>query len=195
MEPVVLHFYPEEDCSRAVETVGIMMNYLSLREIIRSSLQLSIIMYSCMYDEILMLFRRAALQKWKQKHGTEATYNNLIQVFKKAEYKDYAVFVKSLANDVQTETEHSNRNAINQTPPTPLKPVTSVPEQFSKSRLYATVAGVKFVKEDYEPGTKEVVNIIHNNNVIISLPMMILAILLRSYLLLPLYYTIQLLFM
>ena len=34
--------------------------------------------------------RRAALEKWKQTHGSNATYNNLIGVFKRAGYQGYA---------------------------------------------------------------------------------------------------------
>ena len=41
--------------------------------------------------------RRAALEKWKQKLGSDATYNNLIRVFEQAEYKDLADFVRNIA--------------------------------------------------------------------------------------------------
>lgn len=34
--------------------------------------------------------RRAALEKWKQNNGRDATYNNLIGVFKQAGYQEYA---------------------------------------------------------------------------------------------------------
>ena len=34
--------------------------------------------------------RRAALEKWKQTLGSNATYNNLIGVFKRAGYQGYA---------------------------------------------------------------------------------------------------------
>ena len=155
-------------------------------------------MYSCMYDEILMLFRRAALQEWRRKLGAKATYNNLIKVFKQARYNTYADFVEDLVNNMPTDTEHSNRSTINQTPPPSLEPVfPSESEQFTESPSYAAAAEVKLVEEDYQLGTK-VVNIIfeeHNNNVIINLPMMALAlnyVLLRSYLLLSVYYTVKL---
>ena len=127
-------------------------------------------MYSRMYDEILMLFRRAAFLEWRRKLGAKATYNNLIKVFKQAGYNTYADFVKGLVNNMQPDTEHSNRNAINQTPPPSLEPVfPSESVQFTESPLYAAAAEVELVEEDYQLGTKEVVNIIfeeHNNNVI-----------------------------
>ena len=41
-------------------------------------------------------FRRAALELWKQKRGSDATYNNLIKVFETAGYKDLAEFVKRI---------------------------------------------------------------------------------------------------
>ena len=103
-----------------------------------------------------MLSRRAALQEWRRKLGAKATYNNLIKVFKQADYNYYADFIESLVHDMPTDTEHSNRNAINQTPPPPLIPVyPSESEQFTESPLYAAVAGVKLIDEDYEPGTKK----------------------------------------
>lgn len=42
------------------------------------------------------LHRRAALEKWKQINGSDATYNNLIKVFKEAGYQAYADFVRNL---------------------------------------------------------------------------------------------------
>ena len=100
------------------------------------------------------------MQKWKQKLGTKATYNSLIKVFKQAGYETYAEFVESLVKNMQTDTEDSNRNAINQSPPPPLQPPLPVfPsefEQFSESP-YATAAGVKILQEDYQLGTKEAV--------------------------------------
>ena len=37
-----------------------------------------------------LLSRRAALEKWKQKLGSSATYSNLIGVFERAGYQGYA---------------------------------------------------------------------------------------------------------
>lgn len=40
--------------------------------------------------------RRAALEKWKESNGSDATYNNLIIVFERAGYRAYANTVKFL---------------------------------------------------------------------------------------------------
>jgi hypothetical protein len=44
--------------------------------------------------------RRAALELWKQKLGSCATYNSLIEVFERAGYKDFADVVRSTAGNV-----------------------------------------------------------------------------------------------
>lgn len=57
------------------------------------------------YNNIIIKFslslslsiRRAALEKWKQKFGSVATYDKLIQVFENAKYKDLADFVRKIA--------------------------------------------------------------------------------------------------
>ena len=43
-------------------------------------------MISALYN----YYRREALEMWKQAHGPEATYINLIGLFERAGYKDYA---------------------------------------------------------------------------------------------------------
>ena len=120
--------------------------------------------YVLRYDEIpilvILFLRREALQKWKQKLGTKATYNNLIKVFEQAGYETYAEFVKGLVKNMQT--------IINQTPPPPSEqPLPQLPvfpaesKQFSESpSYYAAAPRVKLLQEDYELGTKEAVNII-----------------------------------
>ena len=40
--------------------------------------------------------RRAALEKWKQKLGSKATYGNLIGVFERAGYQGYADTVRRI---------------------------------------------------------------------------------------------------
>ena len=107
------------------------------------------------------LYRREALEKWKQKFGSDATYNNLIKVFEQAGYKNYAEIVKDLVmKNVQTDT------AIDQTPPPlseqllpqlPVFPSESECKQFSESPLYAAAPRVKLLEEDYPLGTKEAV--------------------------------------
>ena len=46
-----------------------------------------------------LLTRRAALEKWKQKLGSTATYSNLIGVFKRAGYQGYAEVVKQVCGE------------------------------------------------------------------------------------------------
>ena len=41
--------------------------------------------------------RRDALQKWKQRNGSSATYSNLIATFEKAGHNDFAVKVCEIA--------------------------------------------------------------------------------------------------
>ena len=45
---------------------------------------------------IISLPRRAALEKWKQKLGSNATYNNLIGAFERAGYRGYADTVRKI---------------------------------------------------------------------------------------------------
>lgn len=45
------------------------------------------------------------MEKWKQKLGSSATYNNLIGVFEHAGYQDYADAVRKL---VQSQTLHNS---------------------------------------------------------------------------------------
>jgi hypothetical protein len=43
-----------------------------------------------------MFCRREALEVWKQKHGSSATYHHLFHVFKHAGYEDYAEKVRQI---------------------------------------------------------------------------------------------------
>ena len=119
-------------------------------------------MGSCM-NVSLHLYRRKALEIWKQKHGSAATYNNLIKVFEQAGYKNYAEIVQDLLNNVRTDTGDSSRNTINQTPPPPSEQPSPqlpiFPSECLESSVYAAAGGVKLLKEDYKLGTKEAVNI------------------------------------
>ena len=100
-----------------------------------------------------MLFRRAALQEWRQKLGTKATYKNLIEVFEQAGYKAYAEFVKDLVKNMQMDTGDSSRNANSQTPPPPSEQPSPVSppdsEQFSE---YAAAGEVRLLHEDNRLG-------------------------------------------
>ena len=104
------------------------------------------------------------MEKWKQKFGHDATYDNLIKVFEQAGSKYYAEIVKGLLmknSNVQVKTGDSNWII---TPPPPskerLSPVfPSESEQFSESPSYAAAAGVKLLQEDYQLGNKDAVTI------------------------------------
>ena len=115
------------------------------------------------------------MEKWKQKLGRDATYNNLIKVFEQAGSNYYAEIIKDLLmKNVQAKTGDSYRNI---TPPPPLRERQSLvfpseSEQFSESPSYVAAAGVKLLQEDYQLGNKDAVNIIfeeYNNNAIINL--------------------------
>ena len=105
------------------------------------------------------------MEKWKQKLGSSATYNNLIGVFERAGYKSYADTVKNLMKNVEIDADNSDRITRNQTPPPseqslPQLPVfPPEPEQVSEPPQYAIAAGVKLLQEDDQLGTKEVVSI------------------------------------
>ena len=47
-----------------------------------------------------MIFRRSALEKWKQKNGANATYGNLCAVFKRAGHEDLSDRVKEICPDI-----------------------------------------------------------------------------------------------
>ena len=49
-------------------------------------------------------FRRAALEKWKQKLGSDATYSNLISVFEHAGYQGYAEVVRYVCGEYNNIT-------------------------------------------------------------------------------------------
>jgi hypothetical protein len=48
----------------------------------------------------IFIFRREALEQWKQKNGPNATYRNLVDVFNKAAgYQDYVKLIYKLFSD------------------------------------------------------------------------------------------------
>ena len=49
------------------------------------------------HDYDCVSLRRAALEKWKQYHGSSATYRNLIAAFEQAGHKDFADNVCKIA--------------------------------------------------------------------------------------------------
>ena len=53
--------------------------------------------FACEVRVIVASFpRRAALEKWKQRLGSKATYNELIGVFERAGHKDYTDTVRRI---------------------------------------------------------------------------------------------------
>ena len=61
------------------------------------------------FSNSLLFFRRAALQIWKQRLGSGATYNKLITIFENAGYRGYAEYVRKIAQfQVKGETDDSS---------------------------------------------------------------------------------------
>lgn len=54
-------------------------------------------MYRYTFSFNINHYRRAALGKWKQYKGSDATYKNLIVAFELAGHKDFADTVRTLA--------------------------------------------------------------------------------------------------
>ena len=53
-------------------------------------------------------YRRAALRKWKQRKGSEATYKNLIEVFKHAHCLQYANIVRNICGELFTPNKSAD---------------------------------------------------------------------------------------
>ena len=49
-------------------------------------------------ETIVISYRRAALEKWKQYNGPRATYRKLIAAFEQADHKDFAGIVQKVAS-------------------------------------------------------------------------------------------------
>ena len=81
--------------------------------------------------------RRAALEEWKQKRGSEATYGNLIEVFERAGYEQCADFVRNLISTCNNCTEKSRGYDDHQTSPSPPLPP-QLPE-FPESAIVTAV--------------------------------------------------------
>ena len=65
-----------------------------------------------------IFLRRAALRTWRQRHGSSATYNNLIKVFERASYNDLALSVRNLITGTPTDADNLSRNLSHTPPPT-----------------------------------------------------------------------------
>ena len=60
-------------------------------------------------ETIVMCYRRAALEKWKQYNGPRATYRKLIAAFEQAGHKDFAGTVQKVAgkyNDCELRMQY-----------------------------------------------------------------------------------------
>ena len=53
----------------------------------------------------LSVYRRAALHMWKQRLGSDATYQKLIDIFEGAGYCSYADIVRNIASSVEIQSE------------------------------------------------------------------------------------------
>ena len=115
------------------------------------------IVVMCSYCIIFFFFRRAALRTWRQRHGSSATYNNLIKVFKQASYNDLALSIKT---NVPTDADNSSGN-LNHTPPPSA--------QFSSSQIFsspqfAAISTVVPLKEDQRGNIILVCIVVHHSD-------------------------------
>ena len=108
-----------------------------------------LILYMLCHALLLLLyhFRRAALQQWKQKLGSGATYNKLISVFERAGYKNYADEVRKIVSDDNSDSDSSGNEdsalALPQPPtfphlslPSPIQLPPDLPEHSSHETFY-----------------------------------------------------------
>ena len=63
------------------------------------SLSLSLSLPPSLPPSLPLSLRRAALELWKQRHRSDATYNNLIEVFERAGYKNLTDVVRKTAGN------------------------------------------------------------------------------------------------
>ena len=91
-------------------------------------------------------YRRAALQKWKQKRGSSATYGKLINVFEQAGYQGYAEMVRGkLSNVKNSVTMHASLPQ-----PPQLLPVFPEQEIISSSTILSSTTAVLIIEEEYQ---------------------------------------------
>ena len=78
-----------------------------------------------------------ALEKWKQKLGSEATYSKLIAVFERACCLKYADTVRKIVVDMSSEQTDDSSDSDTPTPPSPQAkfqvPVFPAPNAYMKS--------------------------------------------------------------
>ena len=54
------------------------------------------------------MYRREALYIWKQRNGSRATYNRLINIFEQAGYRSYADEVRRIVHNNDSEIDDSS---------------------------------------------------------------------------------------
>ena len=57
---------------------------------------------------IIIIHRRAALYTWKKRNGSNATYSELIKIFKRADCKNYADEVRRIMQVNESDTDDSS---------------------------------------------------------------------------------------
>lgn len=103
--------------------------------------------------------RRAAIEKWKQNLGSNATYNNLIGVFKRAGYQEFADTVRKLVPQISCHlTDYFTDDKLfaalpPSPPPLPQLPVFPEPEPVSSLPLTTAVAAV-LIEEEHQQGRR-----------------------------------------
>ena len=112
------------------------------------------------YNILPLYTRRAALEKWKQNLGANATYNNLIGVFECAGYHRHADTVRKLVLGFSSNLmdDSSNDKVCLVCPPSPSTPlpqppVFPEPESISSSwPLPHTTAAAVLIEDEHQEG-------------------------------------------
>jgi hypothetical protein len=83
------------------------------------------------------------LRKWRQRHGSSATYNNLIKVFERAGYNDLVLSVQNLISNAPADADNSIGNVSH----TPL-PTAHLSPIFSSAQIITTTTGSAVVVQN-----------------------------------------------
>ena len=76
------------------------------------------------------IYRRLALEMWKQSQGCNATYCNLISAFESAGYQACADFVRRLASNIKIPADGSCHQSLPASPLVPVSPEMCVESLF-----------------------------------------------------------------
>lgn len=101
-------------------------------------------------------YRRAALEKWKQKLGSNATYNKLICAFEQAGYQEYADAIRKLVLQISVnKTDNSTDEKLFPTLPEcvsqPQLPIFPEPAELAQTITLSSATAV-FIEEEYQKG-------------------------------------------